>query len=82
MTDRTLENSPPSWRVLIGEKATEAEAGVLAKELRRELGAAFVVYLDEPGSSSPQSTAAQLGPAYSGASSSLAVALPPPGIAR
>ncbi|MCC7175602.1 MAG: septal ring lytic transglycosylase RlpA family protein [Bryobacterales bacterium] len=42
------ESSSPPWRVLVGSEATPEEAGELARQLRSELGAAFVVRLDDP----------------------------------
>jgi rare lipoprotein A len=42
------ESSSPAWRVLVGEEPTEEAADALARELRGEFGAAFVVRLDEP----------------------------------
>ncbi len=40
------DGKPPMWRVLVGRKATQAEAAALAERLRDELGAAFVVRVD------------------------------------
>jgi rare lipoprotein A len=40
------DGAPPTWRVLVGNKATREEAEVLAPALRRYSGDAFVVSLD------------------------------------
>jgi rare lipoprotein A len=42
------ESSSPPWRVLVGAEPSPEAAGVLARELQSEFGAAFVVRLDEP----------------------------------
>lgn len=39
--------SPTLWRVLVGREHTEEAAGILAERLRREVGPAFVVRLDD-----------------------------------
>jgi rare lipoprotein A len=41
------DGSPPMWRVLVGREPTPERAAALAEQLRFELGAAFVVRLDE-----------------------------------
>ncbi len=45
------ESSHPPWRVLVGAEPSPEAAGPLAEQLRRELGAAFVVRLDAPAPS-------------------------------
>ena len=42
------DGEPRLWRVLIGRAPVPEEASALAEQLREELGAAFVVRLDEP----------------------------------
>jgi rare lipoprotein A len=41
------EGEPPLWRVLVGEKVGIDEANELARKLRAEYGAAFVVRVDD-----------------------------------
>ena len=42
------DGEPRLWRVLVGRAPAPEEASALAGQLREELGAAFVVRLDEP----------------------------------
>jgi rare lipoprotein A len=41
------DSSSPAWRVLVGRESSLDAAGELARQLRQELGSAFVVRLDE-----------------------------------
>jgi rare lipoprotein A len=43
-------NSPPVWRVLVGEERAREAAEALQRELQDETGGAFVVLLDAPAS--------------------------------